>query len=381
MLIKKLLGVALGVSVISGCAIPGSTVDIDNRQPQFSYETPTGAKTTKLNQFLITPELVANLTQISPSSVINPQLDQAIKNYSYKVGVGDVLNVTVWNHPELTIPAGSFRSSAEAGNWVHNDGTIFYPYVGNVKVAGLTVIEIRDLLTKKLTQYIEKPQVDVNISAFRSQRAYITGEVENPGPVEINNVPLTLIQAINAATGLTTDANWHSVQLTRGQHTVNISLRELFERGNLNHNYVLQHNDIVHVPNNDSQKVFVLGDVNSSVTMSTNTASGRTVTIGRSGLTLTEALAKQGGIKEATANAGGIFVFRANNNPDIMADVYQLDANNAIAYVLADQFQLQPRDVVYVTTAPIALWNRVLSQITPTVSAVYQIDRMRAGWQ
>ena len=49
--------------------------------------------------------------------------------------------------------------------------------------------------------------------------------------------------------------------------------------------------------------------------------------------------------------------------------------------MMADKFQLQARDVIYVTTAPMSLWNRVLSQIAPTINAVYQVDRMRAGWQ
>lgn len=92
-------------------------------------------------------------------------------------------------------------------------------------------------------------------------------------------------------------------------------------------------------------------------------------------------MANQGGIKESTANVGGIFVFRPSTEEGKFADVYQLDANNAIAYMMADKFQLQARDVIYVTTAPISLWNRVLSQIVPTINAVYQVDRMRAGWQ
>lgn len=210
---------AITSALLQGFTIPGSTVSLEqetNTKGSFNYTDNTGAEQVAgLNTYLITPRLVADITVAASDSTLNPALNTAIQSYSHKVGVGDVLNVTVWNHPELTIPAGSYRSSTEAGTWVHADGTIFYPYVGNVKVEGKNVVEIRALLTKKQTKYIESPQVDVNISAFRSQRAYLTGEVSQPGPVEINNVPLTLIEAVNSATGLTEAADRQNVKLTR----------------------------------------------------------------------------------------------------------------------------------------------------------------------
>ncbi|MDC0661797.1 polysaccharide export protein [Marinobacter sp. SS21] len=315
----------------------------------------------------VTPQVLAELLsqpEVSPS--LNGKLEQALAEYDYVVNRGDILNITVWDHPELTIPQGSDRSPSEAGNWVHSDGSIFYPYVGKVEVAGLKVTEIRDILRERLAEYIQDPQVDVTVAAFRSKRVYVTGEVKQPGTQPITNVPLTLIEAVSRAGGLTELADWTDVTLTRNEQTRSFSLRELYQNGNTQQNILLLPDDIVHVARNDAAKVFILGEVEKPQTLS----------FGRSDITLAEALAESGGFVEATANASGVFVLRkAPEGTDKIANVYQLDAGNATALVLADQFKLKPRDIVYVTAAPIARWNRLISQLLPTAQAIYFFAR------
>lgn len=366
---KKLIIAALPLvlgacSLVPGAHIPHSASSSDSSW----YQAPTDQDDStdlkgKVDIHRISPALLARLADPAPEwPAFNADLEQAIAEYDYVVGRGDVLNITVWDHPELTIPAGSERSPQEAGNWVHNDGTIFYPYVGKVKVEGLKVTEIRDILRERLAEYLEKPQVDVTIAAFRSKRVYVTGEVKEPGNQPITNVPLTLLEAINRTGGLTELADWTDVTLTRAGRTERFSLRELYQNGNTRQNILLQPNDIVHVARNDAAKVFVLGEVTDP----------QSITLGRAGLTLAEALSEAGGFREATANASGVFVMRrAEAGSGKIAQVFQLHARDATALVLADQFQLERRDIIYVTAAPLARWNRVVTQLLPTAQALY----------
>ncbi|MCO4322435.1 polysaccharide export protein [Aliidiomarina quisquiliarum] len=348
---------------LSGCAFaPGSFIETDEASPEL---------TGQLKFYAITPAVIAenNLARSEqPALVANTSFEGQRANYDYRVGRGDVLNITVWDHPELTIPAGSMRSAKEAGNWVHNDGTIFYPYIGRVTVEGLKVTEIRDLIAERLARYIEKPQVDVTIAGFMSQRIYVTGEVNTPGVLPVTNVPTSLIEAINASGGLTPESNWENVTLLRNGQEQKLDLRRLYQLGDTEQNILLQGNDVVHIARSDDNKVFVLGEVRQP----------KSYVMGRSGMTLAEALAEAGGLFEQTADASGVFVIRqASAESGRLADVYQLNAKNATALILAEQFELQQRDIIYVTAAPVARWNRVISQILPSITGLYSLGRFQ----
>ena len=254
---------------------------------------------------------------------------------------------------------------------------MFYPYVGSIKVAGLTVGQIRSKLTTELANYIAEPQVEVRVASYQSQKAYITGEVKEPGQQFISNIPLTLLDAINKAGGLSDNADWNNVTITRKGKDEVVSIDALIQRGDLTQNRLLNDGDIVHIPRNDTMKVFVIGEVQQP----------QFLTISRNGMTLTEAIAAVGGIDKLAADATGIFVIRGepkakkttqntnnkqqNNgsgNIEKVANIYQLDVTNPTSYILGTDFYLKPHDVVYVTTAPITLWNRVITQVMPTIS-------------
>lgn len=284
------------------------------------------------------------------------------RNWTYSVGAGDILSVIVFDHPELTLPAGPQRSAAESGFQVASDGTITYPYIGNVRASGRSVGQIRADLSQRLANFIPDPQVEVRIAAYNSQSIVVSGEVTAPNRQPLTSVPLSLVEAINAAGGFSDDADPRGVSVQRDGRIHRVDVSGFLEGGMTQNNPVLRHGDVVNVPRRRAEEAYLLGEV----------ARPDVVDLSREPITLTQAITRRGGLQQPRANARGVLVFRADGNN--MTRVFQLDTSVPSGLLLGTRFVLEPGDVVYVLRSPLQRWNDTIVRLLPTVQAVRAVD-------
>lgn len=280
----------------------------------------------------------------------------------YTIDRGDIVSIIVWDHPELagqgmaalTGPASNPATAAPppAGFVVDHEGRIQFPFAGVLTLAGLTEEQARALLTQRLARYIADPNVTLRVQAYRSKRVYIDGEVNAPGLQPINDIPMTLMEALNRAGGLLPTADQSRIALERGDDRYMIDLRALVARGINPGNVMLAHGDVVRVHSRDESKVFVSGEV----------VAPKALTMHNGRLTLNEALGESGGISPLTGDARQVYVVRKSADG---TRVYQLDARATGALAMAESFELHPKDLVYVAASPLANWHRSLSMIFP----------------
>jgi polysaccharide export outer membrane protein len=362
----------LGALLMHGCAVTTA--------PGFDYADTNTRTSITLGQYVpadannppqgvivpITPALVQAQAQTRQREVPANVTRLFAKPKPYTIGPSDIIGVVVYDHPELLPGAGTVISqqidptgiTSAPGFIVGADGQVSFPFIGRVKVEGLTESEASDLFRERLARFIKEPQVTVRIASFRSRRAYVEGEVRVPGTQIFTDVPMTLPEAINRAGGITAAGDRSFVTLTRGNQSTLVNLMQLQEAGINPNQILLESGDLITVRSREDSKVFVMGEIlRPSALLMRN---GR--------LSLNEALGEAGGPNLNTANTGQIYVIR--NTAEGTPAIFHLNAAAPTALALAETFPLRPRDVVYIDPVPLVNWNRVISLILPSANVL-----------
>ncbi|CAE6811079.1 hypothetical protein R70006_05756 [Paraburkholderia domus] len=308
--------------------------------------------------------LLRKMNAAQTSAALSPQtLALFGKPTAYKVGPGDVLQIVVWDHPELAAALGqpaqnTKTTDAAPGFLIDESGDIQFPYAGNLHVAGKDVASIQKELHKRLSNVYQKPEVTVRVASFRNAQVYVDGEVRTPGAQSLNDIPMSLTSVINQGGGFSPAADRSRVELIRNGVTYPINVDDLIKRGRNPSDIYLQAGDIVRVASREDSGVYVMGEVNKPATIQP---------MRNGSLTLAQAISDSGSFDSNTSAPRQLFVIR--NSTSEAPEVYHLDATSPVSMVLANQFELQPKDVVYVGQGGLVRFNRVLNLLLPAINA------------
>ena len=158
----------------------------------------------------------------------------------YLIGPGDVLEISVWNEPDLNKTLV-----------VPPDGVISFPLINPIKVTNLTITALKKAVTKKISEYIPDATVTVLLIKINSLKAYVIGKVKGAGEYSIN-LDTTVLQILAKAGGLTPFASDGNIKILRQKNKKIINIPfdygEVEKGKNLEQNIVLEAGDVVLVP-------------------------------------------------------------------------------------------------------------------------------------
>lgn len=217
------------------------------REGALKREAEGGAKSTEPGVREIEVQLgdgVVKVAEIQADEILNGTSSGVVKRLlrpEYYVEIGDVLGVDVWRAQDLTreLP-------------VRPDGRISMPLVGDLEVVGLTLVEIKDVITRRLSEYIRNPQVSLVIKTFGGRKFIALGEFKSAGVYRFQN-DISFIEALALAGGFTKEAKSGKVFILRGDlrkepqvKIITVNVENILKRGMLTENLAILPNDILY---------------------------------------------------------------------------------------------------------------------------------------
>jgi polysaccharide export outer membrane protein len=160
----------------------------------------------------------------------------AVDPKSYVIGPEDIVQIRVWRENELS---GLYA--------VRPDGKISMPLAGEIEAAGATPEILKERILTALLQFMNKPEVMVEIRQVNSKRYFITGEVGRPGAYSLVT-PVTVLEALSNAGGLREFANGKKIVVMRGGDRLKFNYREVIKGKNMDQNVTLKPGDHIIVP-------------------------------------------------------------------------------------------------------------------------------------
>lgn len=309
---------------------------------------------------------------------------------------GDVVDVTIFEAPPAALfgttttfgggdvsstlqnaTSGSSQRTGLPEMMVDDTGNIRVPFAGSIRAAGRTPPQVAQQIVSRLAGKAHAPEVIVRLVTNSSATVSMLGEVTTNGRVGLTPRGERLLDVIASAGGVRQPADKITIQITRAGQVVSLPLDSIMR--DPRQNIRLQTNDVVAA----IYQPF-------SFTSLGATGTSAEVPFEQTGLTLSQALGRMGGLKDDRANARGVFIFRFENpavldpalaatarrTPDgLVPVIYRVDLRNPATLFVAQSFPIRNKDVIYASTAPLSDFQRfvgILSSLAFTAIGLGQ---------
>ena len=349
-----LVCLALAVLLMGGCASsPSLPVEGDLLPPDQPASQDRGSNTGQDPQ-------PANKQKTVEQQLTELEQHLAANEASFQLGKGDVLSISVYDEPDLTLESVPVRP----------DGMIAFPLIGDVQVAGRSVEAITAEIRERLLQFVLEPRVSVVVREFNSLDYTLYGEVVNPGVFPLTT-EVSITGAIAKAGGLTKGqfrassvelADLTHAFLARNGQVMPVDFVRLIRHGDMRFDIALQPGDYIHIPSGLSKEVYILGEVRAPALFAF-----------RESMPMSRTLALAEGFTN-DADLSRIHIVRgALHNPTVIVANFEDVINGQ-----AQDVQLEPGDVVYVPPTALSRYSRSIDKILPTIQAL-QVGLILSG--
>jgi len=285
------------------------------------------------------------------------------------IAAGDQLAITIWDSNENSLLSTDGQRVVQIESLsVAPDGTIFVPYVGNTRVAGMTEQVAREHLQDEIDRVVPSAQVQLGIVEGRTNSVDLVGGVGAPGAYPLPDRNYTVLNLIAAGGGVQSALVNPQVRLIRGGEIYGTSVARLFENPNLD---TLLHGGDQVIVEEDRRYFLSLGAAGSQ--------SQHRFT--QDHLSALDAVSIIGGVESRRGNPGGVLVLREypanavrpdNRGPDQSRVVFTVDLTSADGLFSARNFRIHPGDLVLVTESPITSAQTIFGLVGSVFGLVNQ---------
>ncbi|HEU4957950.1 MAG TPA: polysaccharide biosynthesis/export family protein [Sphingomicrobium sp.] len=299
------------------------------------------------------------------------------------IGNGDVLEITLWEAPPAVLfgsaPTGLLSSSvatsqslSQPGQVVDANGQITVPFAGSIQASGRTPSEIERDIVARLRGKAHQPQASVRVVRNQATNANVVGDVATSGRIPLSPKGERILDVLASAGGVKNPVSKTMIQLSRGDRVASMPLEAVIR--DPSQNVVVQPDDVVTVYY-QPYSFTAMGAIGNNSELPFEAT----------GISLSQALGRVGGLRDDRADVRGVFLFRLEDpaklgrqlpaNARLTPDgklpiIYRLDLKDPGSFFAAQSFPMRNKDILYVSNAPLADLQKFMNMVSSAAFSV-----------